>query len=190
MALGLTGSLVAMDGRVVAARNVGRGFALVSTGVPNVPVLQENRQIGRTDDRGYMLVPDLTPYVNNMIAIDTSELPIDARVRTASVNIVPQRLAGVVAQLQVERFAAATIIVHGPDGQPLPVGTPVQADENQVASLVGYDGIVFVDGLRAQNRLTFDRGGARCAVSFAYQSAAGDLPVIGPLTCLPINGDK
>lgn len=188
-ALDVTGAVVVMDGVVVPARQTGRGFALVTTGTPNVPVLQENRRIGLTDDRGYLLIPDLIPYSTNQIAIDTSQLPANARVRTPSMNVVPQRLAGVLAQMPIERFSAASIIVHLPDNRPLPVGTPVQAEENQTPSVVGYDGIVFVDGLRAQNRLVFGRGSTRCAVDFAYQPPAGDdLPVIGPLICLPLNG--
>ena len=47
--LGAAGALVLMDGHVEAARQVGNGFALVSTGgVANIPVLHENRQIGVT----------------------------------------------------------------------------------------------------------------------------------------------
>jgi hypothetical protein len=50
----VAGALVLMDGGVHAARQVGAGFALVSTdGVGGVPVLQENQVIGKTSGSGY-----------------------------------------------------------------------------------------------------------------------------------------
>jgi outer membrane usher protein len=59
----VAGALVFMDGGVHAARQVGAGFALVSTdGVGGVPVLQENQVIGKTSGSGYLLVPNLNPY--------------------------------------------------------------------------------------------------------------------------------
>ena len=87
-----------MDGHVEAARQVGNGFALVSTGgVGNIPVLHENRQIGVTGSSGYLLVPNLNPYGNNQISIATEDLAVDARVPVININVVPQHLAGVLA---------------------------------------------------------------------------------------------
>lgn len=182
-ALDVSGALVAMDGAVLPARHVGRGFALVSTGVPDLPVLQENRPIGVTDAGGRLLLPDLMPYTRNEVEIDTTSLPPDVRVASSSQSVVPRQSAGVVARFALERYAAATIIVHGADGAALPVGTVVRL-EGGAESLVGYDGVVFVDGLHADNVLVLGEGAGRCTVRFKYAPAAGGaLPTIGPLAC-------
>lgn len=185
--LGLSGSLVAMDGTMLAARHVGRGFALVSTGLADIPVFQENRALGRTGSDGRLLVPDLMPYTNNQIAIDPSNLPADMRLERTSLAVVPLAGAGVVAGFRVERYRGATLIVHGLDGKPVAPGTPVRlAGPSNAASVVGYDGVVFLDGLGDSNDVIVGEGAGACTVHFTYQpGAAGQLPEIGPLTCTP-----
>ena len=186
--LDLSGALVLMDGSVSAARQVGAGFAMVSTeGIANVPVLHENRQIGLTDSGGHLLVPNLSPYGNNQIGIDIANLPLDARVRTTQLNVVPKNLSGVLALFPVERYSAATVIVHDGAGQALEAGTPVLHVESGVRSVVGYDGVTFIDDLQPNNHLLIGVGAARCAVEFTYQRPAGSaLPVYGPLTCVAV----
>ncbi|WP_409028783.1 fimbria/pilus outer membrane usher protein [Janthinobacterium sp. SUN098] len=183
--LGAAGALVLMDGHVEAARQVGSGFALVSTGgVGNIPVLHENRQIGVTDRGGYLLVPNLNPYGNNQISIATDELDVDARVPVTNMNVVPQQLAGVLAVFPVERYSAATVIVQGADGKPLATGLPVLHVQSGKQTVMGFDGMVFVDDLLEQNQLQVGEGDSACTVGFAYvRPAAGGLPVIGPLRC-------
>jgi outer membrane usher protein len=187
-AVDLTGALVVMDGTVAAARQVGAGFALVSTeGVPNVPVFHENRQIGLTDSGGHLLIPNLNAYSNNQISIDSSNLPVDARIEGTQLNIVPKTLSGVLARFTVERYSAATIIIHGADGKALAAGLSVKHVESGATTLLGYDGMTFVDHLAADNHLLIGEGAARCEVRFAYErSKDAALPTIGPLTCGPV----
>jgi len=190
-ALNATGSLVAMDGAVLPARQVGRAFALVSAGIADVPVLQENRVIGRTDRHGRLLVPDLVPYAANQLAIDASDLPLDVRVRATSVEIAPRLLSGVVAGFALERFQAASVTVHDARGQPIAPGTPVEV-AGGVATIVGHDGVVFVEEAGADNRLVLRARDGACEVKFRYPTsgpgAAGGMASIGPLTCVPIKG--
>ncbi|WP_219117354.1 fimbria/pilus outer membrane usher protein [Janthinobacterium sp. UMAB-56] len=184
--LGAAGALVLMDGHVEAARQVGNGFALVSTGgVANIPVLHENRQIGVTGSSGYLLVPNLNPYGNNQISIATEELDVDARVPVTHINVVPQQLAGVLAAFPIERYSAATVIVQDVHGKPLATGLPVLHLQSGKQTVVGFDGIVFVDDLLEQNQLQVGEGDSACTVRFAYvRPAKGGLPVIGPLRCI------
>lgn len=186
-AANVNGALVYMDGALSAARQVGNGFAMVATGIADVPVVHENRLIGRTDARGHLLVPNLVPYANNLIAIDTSALPPDARIANTSMHVVPQRMAGVVARFSVERYSAASVIVHGADGKPVPAGTMFTNAANGESVLAGYDGLAFVDYLAADNTLRAADGS--CEVRFRFTRATdGSLPVIGPVACIPVKG--
>ncbi|AKU24931.1 fimbrial assembly protein [Massilia sp. NR 4-1] len=189
--LGASGALVAMDGTVVAARQVGSGFALVSTGVAGVPVVHENREIGHTGRSGYLLVPNLLPYALNRLAIDTGGLAADVRVRNARAEVAPRRLAGVLAAFPVERYRAATIVVQQADGTPMPVGTPVRHVQSGAEAVIGYDGMTFVDELGEENELVLGKPGAQCSVRFRYRPPAGSaLPVLGPFPCLPAAGGR
>lgn len=106
-----------------------------------MPVPQENRLIGRTDAGGRFLLPDLAPYSPNRLATDTSELPLDAHVRTASIDVVPQQLAGLVARFEVERYVAARAPEGACevkfDGDPAPGAAPARIGPLTCAPLGG-----------------------------------------------------
>ena len=190
---GMSGSVVAMNDRVLPARQTGAAFALVSTGLPNVTVLHENRPIGRTDRYGDLLVPNLVPYAVNRLGIDADELPMEAQIGQSAMEVVPQRLAGVLAAMQVERYDGATARVVDAAGQSVPGGASV-AFASGAPTIVGYDGIVFIAHVQPDNVLTLawpadpaappgTRGG-RCVVHFSYDhKTATPGATLGPLVC-------
>ena len=181
----LRGALVWLDNTVHAARQAGNGFALVSTGVPGLPVKLENRPMGRTDANGHLLVTDLVPYAVNMISIDASALPPDARLAANHLAVSPQQGTGVVASLPVSRYSAATLILQDDKGVPVQAGIPVALAGSGQRSFVGFDGMVFLDELKAENRLVVGNDSARCEVRFQYRPVRGHLPVLGPFICRP-----
>lgn len=187
-----SGALVLMDGTLAATRQVGSGFALVSTGVAGVPVIHENRRIGVTDAGGHLLVPNLNAYGSNRVAIDVAELAADARVAITSMNVVPRQLSGVLARFPVERYRAASVLLRGADGAPLAPGTPLRHRESGQETIVGHDGIAFVENLGENNTLDVGQGETACTVTFSYQRAeAHTLPTIGPLRCAaPVPGAR
>ncbi|WP_367619766.1 fimbria/pilus outer membrane usher protein [Caballeronia sp. SEWSISQ10-4 2] len=188
--LDVTGTVVLMDGSVQPSRRIYDGFALVSTdGVAGIPVLHENRVIGVTDRGGHFLVPDLNSYQDNQVAIDSMKLPADARIDTTSMNLVPQAQSGVLARFGLTRYSAASVILQGPDGRVLPPGAAVHHEESGKDTIVGYDGLTFIEGLQQDNHLVIESGPLHCVVEFAYaRPVDGSLPTIGPLTCRPQAG--
>jgi outer membrane usher protein len=188
--LDMSGAIVFMDRTVQPARRIDDGFALVSTdGVANVPVLHENRVIGTTDSGGHLLIPDLNAYQHNQVAIDSMNLPADARIATINMDLVPKSHAGVLASFRVSRYSAASVILRDADGKLMPPGTRVHHVESGADTIVGYDGLTFIEKLQADNHLQIDNGSegpgaVRCSVEFSYERPAdGTLPTIGPLTC-------
>ncbi|OAJ59980.1 fimbria/pilus outer membrane usher protein [Paraburkholderia ginsengiterrae] len=183
--LDVTGAIVLMDRTIAPARRIDDGFALVSTdGVAGVPVLHENRVIGTTDRGGHLLIPDLNAYQHNQVAIDSMTLPADARIATTSMDLVPESHAGVLAAFQLSRYSAASVILRDADGKLLPPGTRVHHVESGADTIVGYDGLTFIENLQRDNHLVIDNGTATCRLEFIYERPAnGALPTIGPLTC-------
>ncbi|MEN4922357.1 fimbria/pilus outer membrane usher protein [Achromobacter spanius] len=183
-----TGSLVLMDGTVIPSRRINDSFALVSTdGTPDVAVLHENRKLGRTNGSGYLLVPDLNSYQTNRIAIDPEDLPVDVRLDSTRTVVVPQGGSGVLAKFQVEKYAAASVILTTPDGDFLPVGAEVAHVESGNHSVVGYEGLTFVEDLAAHNRLRVKGSGVSCVVEFDYTHSDSDpMPTLGPFVCEPL----
>jgi outer membrane usher protein len=189
--LDVNGALVLMDGSIQLSRSITDGFALVSSdGVAGIPVLHENRVIGLTDGSGHLLIPDLNSYQNNQVGIDSMKLPADARIATTTMDLVPQAQSGVLAHFGVTRYSAASVILHGPDGNALPPGARVHHAESGKDTIVGYDGLTFIDSLQRDNHLVIDSGTLYCTVEFAYaRPGNGSLPTIGPLTCRPEPGE-
>jgi outer membrane usher protein len=183
---GFDGALVWMDGHTYATRRVDDAFAVVATGVPGVPVKLSNREIGRTDADGNLLVTPLNAWQRNQLAIDPLQLPADTRIDRVEGEVVPYDRSGVLVDFRVKPVQAATVVLVDGAGQPLPTGTVVERDGAtgpDARALVGYDVIIYLEGLGGRTLLRAHVAGGICEVSFEYQAAQGALPQIGPLAC-------
>ncbi len=179
-----TGSLVWMDGAVLASRPISDAFAVVSTdGVPGVPVLRENRVVGTTNSGGHLLIPDLLSYNNNHISIDTLDLPADAEVKTDQLEVAPRTRSGVLARFPISRYQGAVVVLTDEQGQPLPVGTLVDVKDETAPLPVGYDGKVFIPHLQpGGNEISARVGDVMCSAQIAFRP--GDaMRTIGPFPC-------
>ncbi|AET94722.1 putative fimbrial biogenesis outer membrane usher protein PapC (plasmid) [Burkholderia sp. YI23] len=184
------GALVVMDGTVLPSRTLTDGFALVSTdGIARVPVLQENRLVGATNRRGYLLVPDLTSYQRNQIAIDPLALPADVRIERTGLDIAPERRSGALAHFGMERYRGASVSFVDANGRALPPGATATTASGAAAT-VGYDGIAFFDKLDASNTVTIRGKDLDCTAHVAYETpAAGTLAQLGPVPCIANRSD-
>ncbi|MHC9084504.1 fimbria/pilus outer membrane usher protein [Luteimonas sp. RIT-PG2_3] len=186
------GALVWMGGGLFPARRVDDAFAVVSTdGFANVPVTLEHRIIGSTDARGHLLVTPLRAWQQNRLGLDPMALPADVRVDEVSQLTVPQDRAGVSVRFPVIRVRAALLVLHDADGQPLAMGSrAVLAGTDGTAgqAIVGYDGIVYLEGLEGpgeQRRVRVHMPDGRdCEAGFALPPAGHAVPRLGPLTCV------
>lgn len=179
------GSIVAMGGEIFAARRIYDGFAVVSTdSVPDIPVFVENRPVGRTDANGLLLVPSLHAYENNRISIDPIQLPPDMHIDQVRMNAVPRRNSGVQVAFGMQRVRAASLIVHLPDGVPVPLGTAAYLnDSTEPDGWVGYDGRLYLEGLQNSNRVRLQGKQLDCTIAFTLDDVADVVPEIGPFSC-------
>lgn len=178
-----SGSLVWMGGHAFAARNVSDAFAVVSTGVPGVPVLLENRAFGRTDRDGMLLVTPLNAWQRNRIGIDPMELPSDTRLDQVETQATPRDRSGMLVRFSIQKIRAAVLVLHDGDGQPLPLGARVHARDGRVSS-VGYDGEVYLEALEDRNDVRVDTPQGECHVRFDFPADAQGIARIGPLRCI------
>ena len=180
-----TGSLVLMGGHAFAARRVDNAFAVVSTdGVADVPVKLENRVIGRTDGDGMLLVTPLNAWQENKLEIDPMKLPADVRIERVRTVATPRDSSGTLVDFGIKPMRAASIVLVDENGQPLPVGSRVRlAGHAGAASVVGYDGIAFLESLEQHNTISVQTDSSRCHASFDYPRGSGTVPQIGPVTC-------
>lgn len=181
---GARGSLVVTDGSFFAANYIQDSFAVVDTGnVGHVHVLQENRDVGRTNSHGVLLVPELRSYNVNHIAVDPRDIPIDAQVTRTSTLVEPRDRSGVLISLRARVGHSAILHLHDQNGEPLPIGSFVH-HHGEADAPIGYDGETFLQNLKSHNTITVTApDGRTCSVSFTFTAQKGHLVDLPPLTC-------
>ncbi len=142
-----SGSLVWMGGHVFAAREINDAFAIVSTGdIGGVPVRLENRLIGSTNADGLLLISPLLSWQRNRVSIDTLDLPANYRADRVDAWVTPRQGAGTGVSFGLRRTRAVELIVQDADGQPLPLGTQLQAADGRTFP-VGHEGRAYLEDL-------------------------------------------
>jgi outer membrane usher protein len=176
------GAVAFAGGGLFLANTIQDSFAVVDTnGTPGISVLDENRFVGKTGDRGRVLIPDLRAYESNRISIDPNDVPVDADVLTTVSIVRPQDRSGVVVKFPIHTSHGALVVLVTPDGKALPLGSKVVLKGTEEEAVVGYGGQAFLRDLAAHNQLTATGpNGFQCSASLDYDVVPGSLPKIGP----------
>ena len=95
-------------------------------------------------------MPDLLAYESNHLAIDPLALPADTVVKNTSLNLAPQARAGVLAHFALQTFSGAQVRLADRQGKLLPPGSSVFVKETGKRYVVGYDGLAFIDEMKAR----------------------------------------
>jgi outer membrane usher protein len=180
-----SGSLVWMGGSAFAARSIQDAFAVVSTdGMPGIPVMLENRVIGRTGANGKLLVTPLNAWQRNKLSIDPMDLPANVRVAAVDRIVAPSDRAGVGVAFGLTPVRAALLVLHDTQGRPLPLGSRVHLNDSPAKAVIGHDGETYLEGLQVHNRIRVELSGTTCMATFDYPEAIADgIARIGPLIC-------
>lgn len=182
--LDLRGSLVWIDNALHAANEIGDAFVLVSTdGQPGIPVHYENQLIGETDEKGHVLIPWSTSYYGAKYSVDPLGLNSNYDVPNVEQRIAVRGGSGYVVHFPIRRVVAANIALVDARGDAVPMGTGVYGEDG-VAGHVGWDGLVYLEGLKEHNRLQVQMPGqASCSVDFDLDVLSDEVAFIGPLEC-------
>jgi len=180
------GALSFVDRSLFASNAIYDSFAVVDTGsMAHVHVLQENRDVGRTNSSGRLLVPDMRSFDVNHITIEPTDIPPDATINDASRVTRPQDRSGVVVKFAVKISHGALLQIVDEAGTPLAVGSTATLSSSGVTVPIGYDGEAYIEDLGPHNLITVERtDGLHCTARFDYRSIPGEIPKIGPLPCV------
>ncbi len=154
------GSLVFAGGRVAAAPPV-ESFGLVEAGLPGIRVYRGG-ELGRTDERGVLVIPRLEPYSANQIRIAPEDVPFDHTVGDVSQISAPRRHGGAVTRFDIHPLR----LIRGrvTDGAPLDGGDLM--DEHGRTTPIAPDGEFELEGLPpGRTTLRAVRGDFECLVT-------------------------
>ena len=95
-----------------------------------------------------------------------------------------RRGAGYLLNFPLNRVRAASIELVDANHQDLPLGSQVRHQQSGGLAVVGWDGLVYLEGLAEQNTLEVQLAdGGRCLVQFTLEAGVEDVPLFGPLVC-------
>ncbi|MFA6163501.1 MAG: fimbria/pilus outer membrane usher protein [Methylobacter sp.] len=183
--LGANGSIGWLQGLPFATRNIGHdSFAVVKVGdVNDLPVYRSNQIIATTNSSGLALVPNLLPYQKNNITIEPGELPLDVEFKSVKEMPVPYARSGIFVEFPVRRTRNALVVLHQPNGTPVPAGARVTASPSGQTFIVAKRGQVYLRDLTTDNRIVVQWQNGRCDLAVPLTADGPAEPRIGPLTC-------
>jgi outer membrane usher protein len=151
---GVQGGIVVHPYGVTVGQALGHTMALVR--VPGASDVKVQNQIGvRTDSRGYALVPHVSTYRNNRVALDPTSLGNDMDIDTPVKTVIPTSGAVVLADFKA-RIGARALVTITHDNRPMPFGATATLvlDGTQVSSgIVADAGTVYLSGLPAAGQI-------------------------------------
>jgi outer membrane usher protein len=150
---------------------------------PNVRIYADNQLMGRTDDNGEVLLPRLRAYEKNEISMEQADLPLDAKVGSLSMDAVPYFRSGTVVRFPITRAHDALLSITLDDGTPLPAGALVRIAGQDEDFPVGHDGVVYLTGLAANNRLRATWREQSCELTVPFPAKSEPLPDLGTYVC-------
>jgi P pilus assembly protein, porin PapC len=151
LSLSASGSVVAHSGGITAGPRLGDApFALIEApGAEGARML--NGYGSRIDSRGFAVVPSLTPYRENTIAVNTVGLPDNVDVLESESTVIPRMGAAVKVNIKTQVGAPAVLIVRDRKGQPLPIGADIFDQQDNSLGIIGQGGMAFIRGWQAGN---------------------------------------
>jgi len=177
-----SGGLAITGAGLMPARRLDQSFAVVEVAdFPDMTVYVEHQPVGRTDEKGRVLLHSLRAYESNSVSLDPRELPLDASLATAAMSVTPAYRSGPVVRFPVERASSATLRLVLSDGSPVPAGASV-ATRNERAP-VAMGGFVYLTAAAGRHEASAEWQGRRCVFSFERPERGDPQPDLGVITC-------
>jgi outer membrane usher protein len=181
----VSGAVVAADGDLFLSRQIYDSFAIVDVGAPGVEVIAANRTAGLSGRSGKLVVPRLTAYEKNRIAVDPKNLPVDADIPETSRIVVPADKTGVVVSFNARANGKSALVQFVDAGDRLlEAGLAGRIDAGNAEFIVGYDGEAYITRLGSANSVTIDLAdGTQCHAQFDFREVPGEQQLISGVPC-------
>ena len=123
----------------------------------------------KIDSNGYALVPALTPYRYNTVAINPEGMNEKAELDDGQRRVAPFAGAAVKVAFKTRVGNAILVKAQRSDGQAVPMGADVLDDSNSVIGMVGQGSQAYLRTEKLKGALTVRWGDApdeRCTMNF------------------------
>jgi len=171
--LSVAGGIVAHPGGVTFGQPLGDTVAIVEAqGAAGARV--GNAAGLRVDDRGFALVPYVTPYVLNTVTLDPAGLSLDVQLDNTSAQVAPRAGAVVMVKFRTEAGRFMLVKARLADGRSLPFGAQVEDEQGRAIGIVGQAGRIMmrVDHDTGRASVRWQDAGHESRCTFGYQAPA------------------
>ncbi|HCM1914429.1 TPA: fimbrial biogenesis outer membrane usher protein [Salmonella enterica subsp. salamae serovar 28:r:e,n,z15] len=168
---GLQGGVVLHPYGITLSQPLADQFAIVRTpGVAGLKLL--NNPGVMTDNRGNAIVPYVSPYRKNNLALNVEELDSDIDVNSSVKTVIPTQGAVVVAKFNI-RIGARVLLALTYQKQPIPFGAIVTSSSGNTG-IVDDNGLVYLSGIQPAELLKIVWGRAQsCSVALKLPQVDG-----------------
>ena len=155
---GLSGSVVAFSDGIVTSPYEGLNTMAISSSKNAAGARVEGYAGVKLDSRGYALVPYLTPYRINNVAIDPKGLPFDVELDTTSQQIAPAQ--GAIVKLNYASHKGRMVLIRATtqEGDALPFGASVKDSKGEDVGVVAQGGQIYARLNVGKDRLNINWG--------------------------------
>lgn len=167
---GVSGALVMHPHGITLSQPLGDSFALIdANGASGIHLVNEAGV--STDWLGYAIVPSLTAYRKNQLAIDTTVLPGGVDSENTSQVVIPNKGSMVAVHFDARIGYRLLLTLKRENGQFVPFGANVtQYPDNHRQSIVDENGVVYLTGIKGKTSLLVKWGASaeqQCQAEFA-----------------------
>lgn len=161
------GALVFLDNKFSFTKYVDNGFALVKVSdYKDIDITRSLSFVGKTNDKGYLFVHDIIPYVYYDLAFDHNQLPLDDVFDYSRKRIVALNQRGYVVDFPVYKTQTFIVTLVDENNQSFKQGSMVYISGNQNDKYpIDNEGKVYLYGLKPDkyNLLIKTQGGKSCS---------------------------
>ncbi|BDH44715.1 outer membrane usher protein [Salmonella enterica subsp. enterica serovar Choleraesuis] len=164
---GMNGGIVMHQGGVTLSQPLGDTFGLVNTEHVSDIKLEHTTNV-TTDSAGYAVVPYLTPYHHNSMAIDPASFSNEVEADKTRKDAVPTKGAVILRRFDLRKGYKALFALRK-NKDAIPFGAQVTLRDSTITSMVGDNGEVYLSGLPASGVIDVSLGrdeAAYCSAAF------------------------
>jgi outer membrane usher protein len=151
-AISAAGGIGYIDKSLFFSRPVNDSFAKVKVGgLENVGVSYYGNEVGRTNSKGELIVPNLRSFHDNRIDIESEDIPINYAIETIQQYVSPPFRSGAVIEFNVAKVQGVTGFLYIiEDGQEVPVELStiyINANKKVIEGMIGLDGEYYFENV-------------------------------------------
>ncbi|EKN4186517.1 fimbrial biogenesis outer membrane usher protein [Yersinia enterocolitica] len=167
------GAVIHRHGLTLGPQINGTAALVEVPGVSGVSTSEDHRL--KTDFRGYSIVPNIFPYEEHDILLETTDLPPDAEVTKTDAKVLPTEGAIVRASFSPQIGARALMTITRNNGETIPFGAMASlVNQPANAAIVDEGGKAYLTGLPETGQLLvqWGRGASQqCRVDYQLANA-------------------